>query len=128
MDTGWIHRVRPDSDGMIGGMAGLDLKNRKIIWSERYRASGSSAILATAGGLILEGSRDRWFRASDSATGAKLWQIRLDGVPNSFPISFSVDGIQYIAVTAGGGGHTCTLSSSWKKFCFRFVALYWQHN
>ena len=51
MDTGWVHKVRPDSDGMIGGVAGLDLNNKKIVWSLRYRASGSSAILTTGGGL-----------------------------------------------------------------------------
>lgn len=113
MDTGWVHKVRPDSDGMIGGVAGLDLNNKKIVWSLRYRASGSSAILTTGGGLVMEGTSDRWFRAFDNATGETLWQIRLDGVPNSFPISFSVDGTQYIAVTAGGGGIHDTF---WRPF------------
>ena len=62
---------------------------------------GTSAILATAGGLIFEGSQDRWFRASDSATGEVLWQIRLNAPPSSAPIAFSVDGEEYIAVVTG---------------------------
>ena len=96
-------RPRPDSDGMVGRVQAIDLQTRKTLWTQRRRAPESSAILATAGGLIFEGSRDRWFRASDDRTGKVLWQQRLDGVPSSYPISYSVDGVQYIAVTAGGG-------------------------
>lgn len=96
-------RPRPDSDGMVGHVQAIDLQTRKTVWTQRRRASQSSAILATAGGLVFEGSRDRWFRASDDRTGKVLWQQRLDGVPSSFPISYSVDGVQYIAVTTGAG-------------------------
>ena len=53
---------------------------------------------------MFEGSRDRWFRASDSTTGNALWQVRLDGTPNAFPISYARDGTQFVAVTSGGGG------------------------
>ena len=62
-------------------------------------------MLATAGGIVFEGSRDRWFRAADDRTGKTLWQIRLDGAPSAFPITYSVDGVQYVAVTAGAGSH-----------------------
>ncbi|MCK9503763.1 MAG: PQQ-binding-like beta-propeller repeat protein [Porticoccaceae bacterium] len=113
VDTGWVHKPRPDSDGNIGGVYALDLKAKKITWQQRRRASGSSAILATAGGLVFEGTRDRWFRAFDNKTGKLLWDIRLDGVPSSFPISFAVDGKQFIAITAGGGNVHDTF---WRPF------------
>ncbi len=94
---------RPNSDGMYGRVQAFDLATGKTLWTQRRRAPEISAILATAGGLIFEGSRDRWFRASDDRTGKVLWQTRLDGVPSAFPITYMVDGVQYVAVTSGGG-------------------------
>jgi alcohol dehydrogenase (cytochrome c) len=95
---------RPGSDGMIGRVEAIDLATRKTLWVRRERTPHASSILATAGGLIFEGTRDRWFRASDDRTGKVLWQVRLDGAVSSSPITYSVDGVQYVAVTTGGGG------------------------
>ena len=94
---------RPDADGKFGRLVAFDLVTGKTIWMKRRRAPEISAILATAGGLVFDGSRDRWFRASNDRTGEVLWETRLDGVPSSFPITYEVDGVQYIAVTTGGG-------------------------
>jgi alcohol dehydrogenase (cytochrome c) len=96
-------RDPPDTDGNYGRIAAVDLKTQRTVWTNRYRAPQSSAILATAGGLLFEGGRDRWFRALDSATGKSLWETRLDNTPNGFPITYMVDGRQYVAVVAGGG-------------------------
>jgi alcohol dehydrogenase (cytochrome c) len=96
--------ARPDSDGMIGRVEAVDLATGKTLWVRRERASHASSILATAGGVIFEGSRDRWFRASDDRTGDVLWKMRLDGSVSSSPITYSVGGVQYVAVTSGGGG------------------------
>ncbi len=95
---------RPDSDGKIGRVDAIDLTTGKSIWTLRERSPSASGILATAGGLIFRGSRDRWFRALDQRTGEVLWQTRLDGAINGFPIAFAVDGVQYVAVTTGGTG------------------------
>ncbi len=61
-------------------------------------------MLVTAGGLVFNGARDRRFTAYDAATGKVLWQMRLNAVPSSTPITYSVNGVQYIAVVGGGGG------------------------
>lgn len=103
-DLGWVVKARPDSDGNIGRVEAINLETRKTVWSRRQRSPESSALLATAGGIVFEGSRDRWFRALDEATGKPLWQIRLSAAPSSFPITYAVDGKQYVAVVAGGGG------------------------
>ena len=95
---------RPDTDGNFGRVAAINLETRQSVWQQRRRAPQASSILATSGGLIFEGSRDRWFRASESATGKMLWQARLDLTPNAFPISFARDGTQYVSITTGGGG------------------------
>ena len=102
-DIQYTVRPRPDSDGKFGRVAALNLDTRQTVWQQRRRASQASAIVATAGGLIFEGSRDRWFRASDSASGNPLWKIRLDMTPNGYPISFASNGTQYVAITTGGG-------------------------
>jgi alcohol dehydrogenase (cytochrome c) len=102
-DIQYTVRPRADSDGKFGRVAALNLDTRQTVWQQRRRASQASAIVATGGGLVFEGSRDRWFRASDSASGRPLWKIRLDMTPNSYPISFARDGTQYVAVTTGGG-------------------------
>jgi alcohol dehydrogenase (cytochrome c) len=96
-------RPRPDSDGKFGRIAAINLETGQTVWQQRYRASHAGAALATAGGVLFEGSRDRWFRASNSATGEPLWKIRLDMLPNAFPITYARNGAQYVSVTTGGG-------------------------
>jgi len=44
------------------------------------------------------------FRAFDQATGKVLWETKLAAQPSSFPITYAVNGKQYVAVVAGGGG------------------------
>src|SRR5712671_8156033 len=60
-----------------------------------------SAVLATARGLVFAGALDRVFSAYDAATGTQLWKTRLNDVPNSSPISYMVNGRQYVALTVG---------------------------
>jgi alcohol dehydrogenase (cytochrome c) len=95
--------ARPGSEGMVGRVAALDLASGKTLWVRRERSPHTSSILATAGGVLFEGSRDRWFRASDDRDGKVLWRMRLDGAISSSPITYSVGGVQYVAVTTGGG-------------------------
>jgi alcohol dehydrogenase (cytochrome c) len=47
---------------------------------------------------------DRYFRAYDDRNGKILWEARLNDVPNAFPITYMVDGRQYIAMIAGDSG------------------------
>jgi len=104
MDIHFVLRPRPDSDGKFGRVEAIDLASRRIVWTDRQRAPIASSMLATAGGIAFNGARDRYFRAYDQRNGKILWQTRLDAVPSSTPITYSVDGVQYVAVVAGGGG------------------------
>jgi alcohol dehydrogenase (cytochrome c) len=61
-------------------------------------------VLTTAGGLAFVAGFDREFRAFDSSNGKELWHARLNDVSSSSPISFAVDGVQYIALAVGEGG------------------------
>src|SRR5262249_18017980 len=100
----WGIRPRPDSDGKYGRLEALDLATHKPVWMVRQRAPISSGVLTTGGGLAFVGSSDRVFHAYESATGKELWNTRLNDVSSSSPISFEVDGKQYIAVAVGEGG------------------------
>jgi alcohol dehydrogenase (cytochrome c) len=82
----------------------VNVETKKTVWTMRQRAPQSSGVLATAGGVVFAGSLDRVFAAYDDATGRELWRVRLNDVPNSAPISYTVNGRQYIAVTVGNGG------------------------
>jgi alcohol dehydrogenase (cytochrome c) len=93
----------PNSDGNIGRVDAIKLSDRSTVWSYRQRAPETAAVLPTGGGLVFSGSWDRWFRAFDDATGKVLWQTRLNNVINAFPISYSVNGKQYVAIAVGSG-------------------------
>ncbi|MCC7043888.1 MAG: PQQ-binding-like beta-propeller repeat protein [Acidobacteria bacterium] len=71
-----------------------------------YRSPGGHAMtasaLATAGGIVFGGTVDREFFALDSTTGQLLWRTRLNGDISGSPITFEVDGRQYVAIAAGG--------------------------
>jgi alcohol dehydrogenase (cytochrome c) len=97
-------RPKPDNDGKFGRIEAVDLKTRQVVWSVRQRAPLASSLLASAGGLVFSGARDRRFSAYDSATGEVLWHSVLNASPSSSPATYGVDGVQYVAVVTGGGG------------------------
>jgi alcohol dehydrogenase (cytochrome c) len=97
------NRPMPDSDGLYGRFVALDLLTKKQLWITRERAPILTSTLPTAGGLVFAGSMDRAFSAYDQSTGKRLWTTRLGDVPNSNPISYEVNGKQYIAVVSGSG-------------------------
>jgi alcohol dehydrogenase (cytochrome c) len=67
--------------------------------------------LATGGGLLFNGTADRYLHAIDADTGQSLWQTRLPSQVLGGTVTFSVNGRQYIAVAAGGGGPPVALST-----------------
>ncbi len=93
----------PNSDGNIGRVDAIKLADRSQVWSYRQRAPNTSAVLPTAGGLVFSGDIDRYFKAFDDATGKVLWQVRTNNMVNAFPITYSVNGKQYVAVATGSG-------------------------
>jgi alcohol dehydrogenase (cytochrome c) len=93
----------PNSDGNFGRVDAISLADRSTVWSVRGRAPQTSAVLPTGGGLVFAGDLNRYFKAYDETTGNVLWQVRTNNAVNSFPISYSVNGKQYIAVATGTG-------------------------
>lgn len=104
--------ARPDSDGLFGRVDAMSINGPSKGWTVRRRAALSSAILATQGGVMFEGTSDRYFRALDSSSGRELWSTRLPDVPNAFPMSYAVNGKQCVAITTGGGGPNDSVNSA----------------
>jgi len=77
---------------------------QKEAWRVPYPLNGSGGVLATAGNLVFQGTIGTTFAAYDARSGRKLWEMPVQNVPVSGPISYMVDGEQYIAVNAGWGG------------------------
>ncbi|MCW2413051.1 MULTISPECIES: pyrroloquinoline quinone-dependent dehydrogenase [unclassified Sphingobium] len=70
-------------------------------WKARQRTVPTSSLLATGGGLVIGGDAGRFVKAWDQKTGAVLWQQRLNAPVGGSPMTYELDGEQYLVVPAG---------------------------
>ena len=102
------YHFHPDSPEHIGELQSVDLRTGATRWQQRRRTPFNTAALATGGGLVFAGDWDRYVMAYDADTGDELWQTRLPQMTNGFPITYAVNGKQYVAVGTG-----ISIGSSW---------------
>ncbi|CAN5222770.1 glucose/quinate/shikimate family membrane-bound PQQ-dependent dehydrogenase [soil metagenome] len=100
-----------------GALVAVDLKAGKILWQSRLGTTEDvaplgialrlgmppvSGVLVTQGGLVFSGAMDAYLRAFDARSGAELWQGRLPVPGLANPMSYAVNGEQYVVIAAGG--------------------------
>lgn len=81
-------------------------------WRVPYQHPWNAGVLSTAGNLVFQGSSAGAFAAYDSRTGEKLWEQEVQTGVLAPPVTYTVDGEQYIALMAGYGG-AFALAAGW---------------
>ena len=101
-DRRWFEM--PGTEGRLAKLAAFDVNTMKEVWKVEQRASYLTSALSTDGGVLFVGDADRYLHAHDVRSGKSLWRTRLGTSVQGSPVSFAIDGQQYIAVTTGLGG------------------------
>jgi alcohol dehydrogenase (cytochrome c) len=94
----------PGTHRQMGRLTAVNTSSMKIAWTWQQQAPFLTAALSTKSGVAFIGDFDRVFHAVDVRTGKQLWSTRLGNTVQGYPVSFSIGGKQYIAVTTGLGG------------------------
>ena len=84
----------------VGSIYAISVETGKTLWRYDQRTAVLS-LLSTAGGLVFGGDANGRFRALDQRTGRVLWETNLGSPVSGYPVSFAVDGKQYVAVSTG---------------------------
>ncbi len=84
-----------------GLLQAIDYKTGKLAWSHNWGAGGLSGLLSTAGKLLFSGDPSGNFVALDPATGKPLWHAKLTSNVSNGPMTYELDGLQYLVIGAG---------------------------
>jgi len=95
----WRGQIAPQTD-QVGTVQAISAETGVIEWKYEQRAATMS-LVATGGGLVFGGDVNGRVYAFDDETGEVLWQINLGSAVTGFPITYAVDGRQYVAVSTG---------------------------
>ena len=93
----------------VGTIRAVSASTGRTAWKFDQRA-GMMSLMATAGGLVFAGDGVGRFKALDDATGQKLWEVNLASPVGGYPISYAVDGRQYVAIGTGFSPEASALS------------------
>jgi quinohemoprotein ethanol dehydrogenase len=110
-NTGAVHAPLPADraaraairNSMRGFLLAWDPVNQREAWRVDLGAPWNGGTLATAGGLVFQGTLDGRFRAYDARSGEQLWEFDNQAATMGGPIAYEVDGVQYVASLASHG-------------------------
>jgi len=94
--------VAPGTEN-VGRIEAISVSTGKTAWKLEQKA-GVLSLMSTGGGLLFGGDVAGRFRAYDQETGEVLWEVNLGAPVNGYPVTYAVDGKQYVAVSTGGSG------------------------
>jgi alcohol dehydrogenase (cytochrome c)/quinohemoprotein ethanol dehydrogenase len=87
-----------------GHLVAWDPVQQRKVWDVEHAAAWNGGVLSTAGNLVFQGEANGDFSAYDAETGSRLWSFGAQEGIVAPPVSYAVDGVQYVAVLAGWGG------------------------
>jgi alcohol dehydrogenase (cytochrome c) len=94
--------VTPPGGHTSGTFTAIDVRTNRKTWQAQWDQMCIGGSLATAGGLVFAGEGNGNVDAYDAKTGSRLWQFQTAAGANSAPVTYSVDGQQYVVVASGG--------------------------
>ena len=92
-------QIAPGTD-QVGAVYAISAETGETAWVYEQRA-GTTSLVATGGGLVFGGDGNGRFRALDHETGEPLWEINLGTSVTGFPVTYAVDGRQYVVASTG---------------------------
>ncbi|QID17491.1 PQQ-dependent dehydrogenase, methanol/ethanol family [Nitrogeniibacter mangrovi] len=97
-------RIKKLHDDHVGVFRAIDPKTGKIVWEHKEKFPLWAGTLTTAGGLLFSGTSDGYVKAFDARTGDELWKFQTGSGVVSIPITWEMDGEQYVGIQSGYGG------------------------
>ncbi|MET7329686.1 PQQ-binding-like beta-propeller repeat protein [Nonomuraea sp. NPDC005650] len=103
---GRVNTSRPLGEYFAGGIAAVDPRTNKPVWTldREWSLAHGNGILTTGGRVMFQGGPDGLLHAMDDTDGRILWSFQCGAGVHTSPISYEIDGEQYLAVLAGGNG------------------------
>jgi quinohemoprotein ethanol dehydrogenase len=89
---------------VTGHLVAWDPVNQREAWRADHPTFGSGGTLTTAGNLVFQGRADGMLLAYRATDGKALWQFNTGTAIGAPPITYAIDGVQYVAIMAGRGG------------------------
>jgi alcohol dehydrogenase (cytochrome c) len=96
--------IKPLYDDYIGALRAIEPATGKIVWEYRDPGTLWGGVLATHGGLVFTGTPEGYLKAFDAKTGKELWKFNTGSGVIGSPVTFELNGEQYVLVASGWGG------------------------
>ena len=97
--------LAPGASG-VGSLHALDAATGEPVFDIQQGPRFTSAVLTTGGGLLFVGDADRYIQALDASSGEELWRHRLQAPIGGNPMTYEVNGVQYLVIAAGQSNQT----------------------
>jgi alcohol dehydrogenase (cytochrome c) len=108
-------RPKPGDPPSSAGIKAIDPETGKSVWDFKiFQGSLTNGVLATGGNVLFGAVRDGNLVALDAKSGAHLWHVQLGPTMASSPISYAIDGRQFIAIAAGNTVYAFALPEATK--------------
>ena len=110
--TGGGGRYNQPMDAFHSSIRAINPATAQIEWEFPIMPRSSAGITTTAGGIVFTGSADGYFFALDAASGEELWHISLGARVHAAPMTYAIDGQQFVTIASGNVVYTFGLKEN----------------